>query len=903
MGNKSHEITAGPAANDDFYVTDEEALASGPLILDVLGNDRKKSDLVSLDSGDVAALVDPDTVLVPDHSRLGASIWITPDGRVGYAMDGAVAQSLAEGETVEDSFLYAARRPNGSLIWSTVHVVITGANDAPVASADVAEVPEDVLSTGSVAANDVDPDHGAVLTYALDGAVPDGFALASDGSWAFDGSDPAWAAIADGETVELLVPYSVTDEHGATSQGVLTLTLTGRNDAPIAQADVALAIGVGRVYGSVADNDVDPDHGAIVDFAPVGTVPASFSMASDGSWTLDTSDVEWQPLAEGETVDLVVPYTVTDEHGASGESTLTVTVFGSNDGPVAQPDSASAGEDGVTTGSVAANDIDPDNGAVLTYEAIGNPVEGFAMAQDGSWTFDGSGPAWQSLGAGETLEVLIYYLVTDEHGAAGESWLTLAVTGTNDAPIVVATRQDGFMQEDGPPTTGQIVFVDSDAYDGHDVSVVRLGGGPALGTIVIDGIETQAGSVGGLLSWHYAPGPGLQALEEGEQVLEHYAVTISDGQGGAATQVVTVAIRGSGDAPVAIPPSASVLEDTILHASLAPFVTDRDHHSILTFSAGAAPAGFSLSPDGSFTFDAGHAAYQPLNAGQTMAVVVPYTVTDQTGLSASSTLTVTVIGVSDSVVTAPPPVFNGAGDPNDFDSLVGPGAPNNAAAIIASIAGGTVTGGTAAQTITGSDSQDTIYGGGGNDVITGGGNNDRLYGQAGADTLESGWGMDTLYGGSGNDILRGQTAQAEGQFGTWPITFYGGSGSDTIVGGNNTDILVGGYGADTLTGGGNIDTFVFNSTLDTGDRITDFLYGAEKLDFRGIDANSAIAGDQAFLWSHNGAAANSLWAVHQGADTIIFGDTDGNLSTAEFMLTLQNLFFIEPAATPTGFLL
>jgi len=254
-------------------------------------------------------------------------------------------------------------------------------------------------------------------------------------------------------------------------------------------------------------------------------------------------------------------------------------------------------------------------------------------------------------------------------------------------------------------------------------------------------------------------------------------------------------------------------------------------------------------------------------------------------------------------VIAPPPAYNGTGDPNDFDALVGPGAPNNALVITASIAGGTITGGSAAQTINGSDSGDTIYGGGGNDIINGRGNFDRLYGQGGNDILDSGWGVDTLYGGSGDDTLRGQTAAAEGQFGTWPITFYGGSGSDTIIGGNNTDILVGGYGADTLTGGGNIDTFVFNSTLDTGDRITDFLYGAEKLDFRGIDANSALAGDQAFLWSHDGAAANSLWAVRDGVNTIVFGDSDGNLGTAEFMLTLQNVIWIEPAATPTGFLL
>jgi VCBS repeat-containing protein len=901
MTNKSKNISAGQSSSDDFYLTTEDALAA-PLILDVLRND-KKGDLFSLDDKDVADLLAPDPVHFPERSRLGASIWITADGRVGYAMDAAMAQSLAAGEIAHDSFLYAERRPNGSLVWSTVHVIVFGANDAPVAIADVAEVAEDALSTGSVAANDVDVDHGAILSFAADGALPAGLALASDGSWAFDGSDPAWQALASGETVELIIPYIVTDEHGAASRSTLTLTVAGGDDAPVAQADVASAAEDSFVSGSVAANDTDVDHGALLHFAPIGTVPAGFAMATDGSWTLDTSGPGWQSLAEGETMSLVVPYSVVDEHGAASESTLTVTVTGSNDSPVAQSDFASVEEDEVAAGSVATNDSDPDNGAVLSYSAAGSPLAGFAMASDGSWTLDASGPAWQPLGAGETQQVAIPYTVTDEHGATSEAYLSVDVTGANDAPLAVATRQDGFMLEDGPSTTGQIVFTDSDHLDVHEVSVVRLGSGPALGAIAIDGVESQSGSAGHLLSWHDAPGPGLQSLEEGEQVLEQYAVTISDGHGGTATQIVTIGIRGSGDSPVAAPAAAMVLEDTILNGSLAPFASDPDHHSILTFAAGTTPAGFTLASNGNWTFDARNAAYQPLNAGQTLDVVVPYTIVDPTGRTASSTLTVTVHGANEAVVTAPPPVFTGTGDPNDFDNLVGPGAANNAAAITASPAGGTITGGTAAQTITGSDSADAIYGGGGNDVIAGGGNNDRLYGQAGADTLDSGWGVDILYGGSGNDILRGQTAQAEGIFGTWPLTLYGGSGSDILIGGNNTDVLIGGYGADTMTGGGNIDTFVFNSTLDTGDRIIDFLYGAEKLDFRGIDADIALAGDQAFHWSHNGAAANSLWAVRQGADTIIFGDTDGNLGTAEFMLTLQNLVFIEPSGTPTGFLL
>jgi VCBS repeat-containing protein len=1103
MTNKSKTISAGPASSDDFYLATEAMLASGPLILDVLHNDKNNGDLFSLDDGNVADLLNPDSTLFPEHSRLGASIWITPNGRVGYAMDSAQAQSLAAGEIVFDSFLYAARRPNGSLVWSTAHVVVVGANDAPVASADFAEVAEDTLTTGSVATNDLDVDHGAVLRFAAAGALPAGFALASDGSWAFDGSDPAWQALGAGEMAQFVIPYTVTDEHGVTGQATLTLTVAGRNDAPIAQVDVASAsedtwmsgsvatndsdvdhaallrflqtgpapagffmapdgawtldtsgpgwqalsenetmqlvvaysvidelgaasdatltvtvtgrndapvaqadsaevaegspaagsvaandfdadhgavlgfaagdtlpagfalasdgswtfdgsdpawqalaegetaqfvvpytvtdeqgatseatlsvtvagsndgpvaqadfasvVEDGPATGSVAANDLDPDHGALLRFVPAGPVPAGFSMAADGTWTLDLSGPAWQALAEGETAVLVVPYRVIDEHGAGSEAALTVTVTGTNDGPVAHTDFAVVVEDGRATGSVAANDVDPDHDALLSFAATPSPLTGFYMASDGSWTLDASNPEYQTLAAGETHQVAVQYTVTDEHGASSQAYLLVAVTGANDAPVVIGTLQNGFVQEDGQTVSGQIGFNDADYIDIHSASAVRLGGGPALGSITIDGFETYYGSATRVLDWHYAPGPGLQSLEEGELAEESFAITISDGHGGTATQVVTVHIRGSGDAPVASPAVSMVLEDTILQGALSLSASDVDHHSLLSFGTGTPPPGFALAPNGDWTFDARHPAYQYLNAGQTLAVVVPYTVADPTGLTSSSTLTITVYGVNETV--APPPVFTGAGDPNDFDGLAGPGAVNNAVSINASPAGGTITGGAGSQTITGSDSVDTIYGSGGNDTINGRGSNDRLYGQAGDDTLDAGWGMDILYGGSGNDILRGQTSQAEATSGTWPITFYGGSGSDTIIGGGNNDVLVGGYGADTMTGGGSIDTFVFNSTLDTGDRITDFLYGVDKLDFRGIDANPGLAGDQAFLWSHTGAAANSLWAVRQGADTVIFGDTDGNLNTAEFMVTLQNLFFIEPSGSPTAFML
>ncbi len=60
---------------------------------------------------------------------------------------------------------------------------------------------------------------------------------------------------------------------------------------------------------------------------------------------------------------MVASYTVTDEHGATDSSTLTITVTGTNDAPVAVADTNSGNEDATITGTVATNDSDVDDGA------------------------------------------------------------------------------------------------------------------------------------------------------------------------------------------------------------------------------------------------------------------------------------------------------------------------------------------------------------------------------------------------------------------------------------------------------------------------------------------------------------------------------------------------------------
>jgi Ca2+-binding RTX toxin-like protein len=134
-----------------------------------------------------------------------------------------------------------------------------------------------------------------------------------------------------------------------------------------------------------------------------------------------------------------------------------------------------------------------------------------------------------------------------------------------------------------------------------------------------------------------------------------------------------------------------------------------------------------------------------------------------------------------------------------------------------------------ANSITGGAGDDTIYAGYGSDHAWVGSGNDLIYGYgviAGGDPWRSAQardsdGSDTLYGGAGDDTL------------------LGGGGNDVLDGGSGDDVLVGGVGADILTGGSGHDIFRFGGTNSqaklpvydtTGDVVTDFRHGEDRLD-------------------------------------------------------------------------
>jgi VCBS repeat-containing protein len=227
-----------------------------------------------------------------------------------------------------------------------------------------------------------DADRGDSLSYAVVGDAPAGLTFASDGTWSFDASGSGLDALAAGETQTLLVNYAATDRAGAVGTSTLTITVTGANDEPVALAASATAVEDGYVSGQLSASD--PDHGATLTYSLVGrAVPPGFTLDADGGWAFDTNLYEYQSLAEGETDEFTIGYRVTDEHGASSTSTLTVTLTGANDAPVTTSHWAEAIEGETASGQLIA--MDQDHGAELIEGGVGFPGIAFKSLQIRHW--------------------------------------------------------------------------------------------------------------------------------------------------------------------------------------------------------------------------------------------------------------------------------------------------------------------------------------------------------------------------------------------------------------------------------------------------------------------------------------------------------------------------------------
>ncbi|GAB5389741.1 MAG: hypothetical protein Alpg2KO_27090 [Alphaproteobacteria bacterium] len=627
----------GPQGVADTLTLSEDA---GATRIDVLGNDT------DVDDGAVLRIKSVDT------NGLNGMVQITPDGQISY-QPGQQAQTLAQGETATESFTYTVEDEHGATSTATVTVTVTGANDDPVANSEGRGIGEDDSAiTIPVLQNDTDIDRGSDLTVqsvdtnGVNGQVqitPAGKALRYDPGVAFQ-------YLGAGETATETITYTVTDEHGATDTATVTITVTGSNDGPVANADARTvsenSTGVGI---NVLGNDTDADDSAVLTIQSVNTggVQGTVNIAPDGkSLRYDPND-QFEHLGAGQSATETFSYTMTDEQGATSVATVTVTVEGRNDGPVAVNDVRTVTEDdGATLIDVLGNDSDVDANANLTIQSVDtNGVQGAVQIAPGGKALSyNPGNHFNTLAAGQTAAETFTYTLVDDQGATTTATVTVTITGVNDGPVADADSKT-VSEDAAAPVLIDVLANDADIDNGSSLSVEAVDQSGLLGRVVF----SRGGD-----SLRYDPDKAFDQLAAGETATETFSYTVKDDQGATSTATVTVTITGQNDGPVAVNDVQTVTQNSI-STTIQVLTNDSDAdrgadltvQSVDTLSLQGA---VSIAPDGkTLRYDPGN-AFISLGAGQSTTETFSYTLVDDQGATSTASVTVTITGTNDGPV-------------------------------------------------------------------------------------------------------------------------------------------------------------------------------------------------------------------------------------------------------------
>ena len=541
------------------------------------------------------------------------TLTLLADGSWSYALNNADpdTDALRQGQIVTDAFTYTMADANGATSSAALTITVTGGNDAPVAVDDsngadaVIEsgvVVGDPSAAGNVLTNDTDVDTSDTKTVtAVNGAAVNvgqplvgiygTLTLMANGTWSYalNDADPDTNALAQGQAASDAFSYTIADANGASSTAALTIAITGANDAPVAVADgngsdavteSGVVAGDPSAAGNVLTNDTDVDTGdsrtvtAVNGLAPnvgaplVGTY-GTLTLGANGTWTytLNDADPETNALAQGQVVTDAFSYTVSDANGAASTAALTITITGGNDAPVVTGavDSGTVTEGSLPVmtadGTIDFGDVDLTDVHVTSVTPGGTGYLGTFVANvtnastsDGvgqvTWLFAANNVLRQSLGAGQVLVQTYTVVIDDGLGGTDSQLVTVTINGTNDAAVITGETTGAVVEAGGvnnaipgtPTDSGDLNATDvDDPADSWEVVSTPTASTNGYGTFTI----TAAGV------WTYTldnSHPAVQALPAGGPLADSFTVATIDGT----SQVVSITITGSNDAPVAV---------------------------------------------------------------------------------------------------------------------------------------------------------------------------------------------------------------------------------------------------------------------------------------------------------------------------------------------------------------
>lgn len=539
----------------------------------------------------------PGTPAFDVNSALGATVNVNPDGSYTYDPTSVLSlRQLAAGATVMDTFDYTVQDDDG-FDTGTVTITVTGVNEAPVGVNDAYAANENTIlsvptATG-VLVNDTDVDTGAVLSVSVfDAASVQGavIAMATDGSFTYDPTGTAVIqALSVGQTLVDTFTYTVADADGGSDIVTVSITVSGRNEAPMAVADSGFATASDTVLNvpapGVLANDTDPDAGdvlrvegpgqqlytfATVTFDQMGT-PTILTPLAPGTYDGAVIDAEPADLtnARGGFPDDATNFKGEYSLGRLFESSAGTTVRGVNlplgdVGTAFRSGVQLAWENGLSLTNLAGNDF------VIYETGSENVPEGYMVQVRGTdsgiwsrWVYVSASQVAPYGVAGEFLFATLFNL--DDFGISAndridafrianliaadriEDGTSFILPGDNDATSTTLPAPGSLASF---PSYGASTFDPDPVYLGVLHQLVQTS--PAFDALSAMG-ATVVVNADGSFSYDPTTSATLAVLANGVTVNDTFDYTVTDGFGGFSTATVTVAVTG-----VNAPPTATI---------------------------------------------------------------------------------------------------------------------------------------------------------------------------------------------------------------------------------------------------------------------------------------------------------------------------------------------------------
>ncbi|WP_374281844.1 beta strand repeat-containing protein [Desulfovibrio sp.] len=619
-------------------------------------------------------------------------------GKYTYVLNtsNAAVQALGVQDTaLGETFHIVASDGSNSSAASDIKVVINGTNDKPTlslygangtgvagsgANLYVADGSSDMVVSGKAVTFDADANDRSGLVLSLDGssstltkdiyAFKNGnnwetcdsshtgaqkmgsFVLGTDGKYTFTGNQTGISHLGQGEKLVIESMIGVSDTHGATDSGKVTVTITGTNDAPVLNGVSAQTItdngtSTQGFTCSFDSSDAEGDatsyfiktaDGRYVTSMHDGHGTLQINSNNTYTYTLDASYADAVKALAQDAPDVGGTFTLVavDSHGlASAGKDLVVTLKGVNDAPTFSitPSVTSVTEDSTAkaSGTFALADVDSDGSsqhiyitstdtnATVTQEfniatktgaaSITSHYGTLTMNANGTYSYElnNNSASVQALKAGESYTDKFTVYSEDSHGkASGSQTISVTISGVNDTPVVSISAPSDTLAEDGAKQTvsGTFSVADSD-HDGNlqTLTITSTGNSSSAS----QAMDLSAGSGTASVSSNYGKltlnGDGtysyelnnssasVQGLKANESYTDQFTVVAKDSTGlNSISKTINVVINGTNDAPVV----ASVAHDVVEGAAaqlVALAVTDADHDALtyaISYGAGSA---------------------------------------------------------------------------------------------------------------------------------------------------------------------------------------------------------------------------------------------------------------------------------------------------------------------------